>query len=155
MADVRVTLPEDRDVIVLDNDQPQQMATILIDAAVALGLDPSVIRVQPIVGGFIAPASVVATIDTTPEPPVQIGDFTWEQYAPLVVGFTGLSVGDQGNQYQWDFGDGSTGASEHGQKNPVWTYAAAGTYDVHFYSTDVNTPGEVFADVTHTVTVTG
>jgi hypothetical protein len=154
MADVRVTLPEDRDVIVLDNNQPQQMATILIDAAVALGLDPSVIRVQPIVGGFVAPASVVATIDTTPEPPVQIGDFTWVQQAPLVVTFTGLSVNNQGNQYQWDFGDGTTG-TESTQKNPTHVYAAPGTYDVHFYSTDVNTPGEVFADVTHAVTVTG
>lgn len=69
MTDVTVTLPADRDVIVLDNGQPAQIATALIDKAIELGLPARVVRVQPYVGGFVAPASVVSEIDVTPEPP--------------------------------------------------------------------------------------
>lgn len=68
MADVQVTMPDDRDVIVLDNDQPGQIALALLGAAADLGLPARVVRVAPQVGGFVAPAAVVAQIDVTPDP---------------------------------------------------------------------------------------
>lgn len=130
MADVVVTLPEDRDVIVLDNGQPTQIATVLIDAAVALGLDPRVIRVQPFVGGFVAPASVVSTIDVTPEPPVdQVtldtrppGATTHQKYGytTFVVAPVGypesmtLDMSVNGGPY---VPSGASGALEYGETN--------------------------------------
>ncbi len=63
--------------------------------------------------------------------------------ALLNVAFTDTSYGP-GNSYMWDFGDASTSVS----KNPVHTYAAAGTYTVCLTTTNPCSSAQVCKTVT-------
>lgn len=152
---VKVTIPPDRNIVVLGGDRPGEIATSLLAAAEAAGLPASVVRFFPEAGGFIVPASLVA--DGTPDQPEQVGDFTWTQYAPLVIGFTGLPDGaGTATDGTWDFGDGSPLGTNY--LSEVHTYAAAGDYEVHYeawYRVDApDGPPPYLANVTKTVTVT-
>ncbi|OQY29105.1 MAG: hypothetical protein B6243_11495, partial [Anaerolineaceae bacterium 4572_5.2] len=78
---------------------------------------------------------------TAPPIPVQV-DFTASPLAgsaPLTVTFTDVSTGDI-TSWQWDFGDGSSSATQ----NPDHAYAAAGSYTV---TLTVNGPNGSDAEV--------
>jgi hypothetical protein len=67
---------------------------------------------------------------------------------PLDVQFT--YIGGIADEYAWDFGDGGVST----ERDPAYTYAAAGTYDVSLTVKRTGTYGEVAQD-NETVTKTG
>jgi len=69
-------------------------------------------------------------------PPAPIAEFTavpWSGTAPLTVNFVDQST-QSPTQWQWDFGDGSTGP-ERFQKNPTHTYSTPNSYTVSLIAT--------------------
>ena len=71
-------------------------------------------------------------------------NFTATETSNLTVNFNNASI--NANLYGWDFGDGTTGITT----NPTHTYAAAGTYTVTLYASNV-----CYTDSTSTVITVG
>ncbi len=77
--------------------------------------------------GNAYPFSTQVTVTSPVQPPTSAFSFAIpDPNAPLTVQFTDLSSGDF-DTYQWEFGDG---AGFSGDANPIYTYAAGGTYTV-------------------------
>ena len=72
---------------------------------------------------------------TSPTIPDPVASFSYsgETVAPATITFVNES--ENANQYEWDFGDGSTSSLE----NPVKTYATPGTYRVTLTATNSET----------------
>ena len=84
------------------------------------------------VAGFGACAdSISKTVNVLAKPVITFSaDKTGSCNAPLTVNFSSTVTG--GNNYQWDFGDGTTS----NQQNPTHTYSAMGIYDVKLVATN-------------------
>jgi len=78
-------------------------------------------------------AEFIDGLDSTPvDPTLPVAGFTWTA-DELTVTFTNTSTDDgETLAYAWDLGDGNTSTEE----NPVHTYPADGSYDVHLTVTD-------------------
>ena len=86
----------------------------------------------------------VVTVAPLPPPPPPVADFGWLQTAgTLSVAFSDTSTGNP-TGWQWDFGDGMTGATQ----NPSHAYASAGDYLVTLIAINAGGPD------THIETVT-
>ncbi|MFK5855802.1 MAG: PKD domain-containing protein [Bacteroidota bacterium] len=69
-------------------------------------------------------------IVTYPTPTADFDGSPTSGNTPFIVTFTDLSI-DSVNTWLWDFGDGGSSTIQH----PVYTYVAAGTYDVQLIVT--------------------
>jgi PKD repeat protein len=68
---------------------------------------------------------------TVNTPPAPIADFTFKNVQSFGVSFTDASK-NVPNVWAWNFGDSNNGTSE--EKNPTYTFPAAGTYNVSLIS---------------------
>ena len=95
--------------------------------------------------------SVTSDITVEARPVAPAADFSFAANF-LEVTFTDTSAANDGNitAYSWDFGDG-TGTST--EQNPVYTYAAAGTYQVALTITFDDVLGETSSQSTQSVSV--
>jgi len=94
--------------------------------------------------------SADVTVEAVPVPPT--ADFSFAANF-LEVTFTDGSAANDGNitGYAWDFGDGVGTSTD---QNPVYTYAAAGTYQVMLTITFDDVLGETSASRTQSISVT-
>ena len=98
-------------------------------------------------------ATTTQTITVTEaELTAPVADFTFEA-TDLMVSFTDASVANDGNitSFAWDFGDGVGMSTD---QNPMYTYAAAGDFEVSLTITFDEVNGETTSSTTQTVSVT-
>lgn len=84
----------------------------------------SVVGLSPL-GRESKAATVKVTFDGYPP----FADFSWSQYDPYVVEFYDYAADEDGDivSWEWNFGDGSPVS---GEREPIHTFAAGGTYTV-------------------------